>query len=128
MVGTDSQEKPKIQCNVCHTFPKCFDVCYAKIIYVHSQSSKMSRVCIHWDVHNHFVFSQMCRESLDMVYQCVASDVVNTPTTNNLAIVIFDSKLFMAYYIFKFPFLRGKKLSSWFLGGALWSSPTFLRG
>ena len=92
MVGTDPPEKSKVQCKVCHTAPICLDVCYAKIIYVHSQSSNMSRVCIHLGVHNHPVSSEVCRESLHMAYQCVANEVAKTPTANNSAIVMAASK------------------------------------
>ena len=92
MVGTILPEKSKVQCKVCHAIPICLDVCYAKIIYMHSQSSNMSRVCIHLGVHNHPVSSEVCRESLDMAYQCVANEVAKTPTANNSTIVMAASK------------------------------------
>ena len=54
------QNKYKVQCKVCHANPICFDVCHAKIIYVHSQSSNMSRAlyplgcleppCVYWSI------------------------------------------------------------------------------
>ena len=48
MVGIDPPQNSKVQCKVCHAVSICLDVCYAKIIYVHSQSSNMSRVLLIW--------------------------------------------------------------------------------
>ena len=83
IVGKDSSEKSKVQCKVCHAALICLDACYANIIYVHLQSSNMSRTCIHLGVHNHLVSIGVCRESLDMAYQCVANEVFKIPTTKN---------------------------------------------
>ena len=107
MVDTEPPKKSKVQCKVCHAAPICLDVCYAKIIYVHSQSSSMSHVCIHLGVHNHPVSTGVCCESLDMAYQCVADEVAKTPTAKNSAIVMAASKQFLAYYLLKSPFLGG---------------------
>jgi hypothetical protein len=104
MVGTVPPEKSKVQCKVCHAAPTCLDVCYAKIIYVHSQSSNMSRGCIHLEVQNHPVSIGVCCESLDMAYQCVANEVAKSPIAKNSAIVMAASKQFLADYILKSPF------------------------
>jgi hypothetical protein len=44
-----------------------------------------------------------CRESLDMTYQCVANEVLKTPTIKNSTIVIAASKQFLADYLLKSP-------------------------
>jgi hypothetical protein len=59
MVGIDVPEKCDVQCKVCHAAPICLDVCYAKIIYAHSQLSSMSRVCIHTNTIS-FIISMLC--------------------------------------------------------------------
>ena len=100
MVSIDPPEKAKVQCKVCHVAPICLDVYYVKVIYVHLQSSNMSRVCIHLGVHNHHVSVQVCCESLDMAYQCVANEVAITPIAKNLAIVEVASQQFLADYRF----------------------------
>ena len=92
MVGTNPLEKSKVPCKVCDVASICLDVCYAKIIYVHLQSSNTSCVCIHLGVHNHLVSSGVCCESLDMAYQCVAIEVAKTPTAKNSAIVMAAGK------------------------------------
>ena len=63
----------------------------------------MSRACIHLGNHKHLVSNGTCRESLDMAYQCVATEVMKTPTAKNSAIVIATSKTFLAYYLLKSP-------------------------
>jgi hypothetical protein len=56
MVGIDPPEKCDVQCKVCHAAPICLDVCYAKILYAHSQWSSMSRVCIHNNTISFIIF------------------------------------------------------------------------
>ena len=56
-----------------HTNLHCFLPCSHNICPLHN--SRMSRACIHSCVHYHPVFS-VCRESLDMAYQCVANKVM----------------------------------------------------
>jgi hypothetical protein len=81
----------------------CIVLCHARIIYIHSTSVGMSRVCIHIGVHDHHVANGTCHESLDMTYQCVANEVLKTPTTKNSAIVMAASKQFLADYLLKSP-------------------------
>ena len=59
MVGTNPPKKRDVQCKVCHADPICLDVCYAKIIYAHSQLSSVSRVCIHNNTTS-FIISMLC--------------------------------------------------------------------
>ena len=63
----------------------------------------MSRVCIHTNVHEYHASNDICRESLDMVYQCIFNEVMKTPTAKNFAIVMATSKKILAYYLLKSP-------------------------
>ena len=53
----------------------------------------MSIACIHHGVHEHHVSNGTCRESLDMVYQCVVNEVMRTPTAKNSTIVLVSEKI-----------------------------------
>ena len=44
-----------------------------------------------------------CRESLDMVYKCIAQEVIKTSTTKNSVIVMATNKQFLANYFLKSP-------------------------
>src|ERR1700737_852172 len=81
----------------------CIALCNARIIYIHSTSVGMSRACIQLGVHDHLVANGTCRESLDMAYQCVANEVLKTPTAKNSAIVMAANKQFLADYLLKSP-------------------------
>ena len=96
-------KKSRLECKVCHSTPVCIVVYHAHIIYVHSTSSEMSRTCIYLGVHKHSVSNGTCRESPDMAYQCVASEVMKTSTAKNSAIVIAANKQFIADYLLKSP-------------------------
>jgi hypothetical protein len=63
----------------------------------------MSRACIHLGVHEHPVSIDTCCESLNMAYQCVANEVMRTPTAKNSAIVMAASKNFVADYLLESP-------------------------
>ena len=63
----------------------------------------MSRACIHLGVYNNHVANDTWCESLDMAYQCVANELLKTPTAKNPAIVMTASKQFLADYLLKFP-------------------------
>ena len=76
---------------------------HARILHIHSTSTKMSRACIHLGMHDHLVSNGICRESLDMAYQCVANEVLKTPIAINSAIVLGVSKQFLANYLLKSP-------------------------
>ena len=97
--GRYCPEKSRLECKVCRSTPACITLCHARIIYVHSTSPGMSRACIHLGVHEHPVSNGTCRESLDMAYQCVANEVMKTPTAKNSAIVMAASKKFLADYL-----------------------------
>lgn len=79
------------------------------IIYVHFTFYELSRVCIHLGMHNHHVSNDTCHASLDMAYQCVANEVMNTSTAKIYIImkIIYmcygDGKeqYFLAYYLLK---------------------------
>lgn len=68
----------------------------------------MSCVCIYLGVHNHLVSIGVCRESLNMAYQCVANEMSKPQLQKNLVIVIAASKQILIDYIFIF-LLLGKK-------------------
>ena len=70
----------------------CIALYHARILYVHSTSTEMSRTCIHFGMHDHLVSNDICRELLDMAYQCVENEVLKIPTATNLAIVLGVSK------------------------------------
>ena len=44
-----------------------------------------------------------CRESLDMAYQCIANEVMNTFIAKNPTILMAMSKKFLENYILKSP-------------------------
>jgi hypothetical protein len=102
-MGIIAHERSKLECKVCHSTPICIALCHARIIYLHSTSSKMVRACIHLGVRDHHVSNGICRESLDIAYQCVADEVTKTPTAKNFAIVMAASKQFLADYLLKSP-------------------------
>lgn len=56
----------------------------------------MSRACIHVGGPDHPMSTGVCCEPLDVVVKCVANEVLITPITKNLMIVIIASKQFMA--------------------------------
>jgi enoyl-[acyl-carrier-protein] reductase (NADH) len=86
-------------------------LCHTRITYIHSTYVGMSRVCIHLGVHDHHVSNGTYRESLDMTYQCVANEVLKTPTAKNSAIVMAVSKQFLADYLLKsFANVKGHHL------------------
>jgi hypothetical protein len=102
-VGNVAPKKSKLECKICRLTPVCIALCHARILYVHSTSPEMSRACIHLGVHEHPVSNGTCRDSLDMAYQCVANEVMKTPTAKNSAIVMAASKQFLAVYLLKSP-------------------------
>ena len=59
-----------------------------RIIYVHSTSSKMCRACIYLGMYYHPVSNGTCCESLDIAFQCIANEVMKTPSTEHFAIVM----------------------------------------
>jgi hypothetical protein len=63
----------------------------------------MSKACIHLGVYEHHVSSGTCRESLDMTYQCVATEVMKTSPATNSAIVMASNKKILTDYRLKSP-------------------------
>ena len=92
-----------VECKVCRSKHVCIASCHARIIYMHFRSVGMSRVCIDLGVHDHHVANGTCRESLDMTYQCVANEILKTPTTKNSIIAMAASEKFLADYLLKCP-------------------------
>ena len=101
-VGNVPPIRSTIKCKVCRSIPIFIALYHARIIYIHSTSVEMSRACIHLGVHDHPVANDTCRESLDMAYQCVANEVLKTPTAKNLAIIMALSKQFLVDYLLKY--------------------------
>ena len=63
----------------------------------------MSRACIHFGIHDHPVANGTCCEQLDMAYQCVANEILKTPTAENSAILMTANKQFLVDCLFKSP-------------------------
>ena len=103
VVGVVLPTKSTIECKVCRSTLVCIALCNARIIYIHSTSIGMSRACIHLGVHNHLVANDTCYESMDMAYQCVANEVLKTPTAKNSAIVMATNKQLLVDYLLKSP-------------------------
>ena len=81
----------------------CIALCHARILYVHSTSTEMSRACIYFCMHDHIVSNGICRDLLDMAYQCVANEVLKTTTATNSTIILGASKQLLADYLRKSP-------------------------
>ena len=88
-VGDVAPKISRLECKVCHLTAMYIAFCHARIIYVHSTSPWMSRICIHLGVHKHLVSNGACRESFYMAYQCVATEVMKTCQKLNNS---YDSK------------------------------------
>ena len=91
----------RLKFKICHSIPVCITLYHALIIYVHSIYLETSRVCIHFSVHEHLVLNGICRESLDVTYQCVVNEVIKTSTTKNSTIVMATSKQLFIDYLLK---------------------------
>ena len=52
----------------------------------------MSRACIHLGAFDQPISNDTCGELLDMAYQCVAKEVMKTPTAKNFAVVMIGNK------------------------------------
>ena len=89
--------------SVRYVVPVCIASCHARIIYILSIYVGMSRVCIHLGKHDHPVANDTCSESLDMAYQCVANEVLKTPTAKSSAIVMAARKQFLTDHLLKSP-------------------------
>jgi hypothetical protein len=61
------------------------------------------RACIHLGEHKHPVADGICRETINLVYQCVAKEVSRTPNATNSAIMIGASRVFLENFLFKSP-------------------------
>lgn len=106
------QEKPFdksiMQWKVYHTPLISLSLCLARIYYVHSTTLDMSHVCIHPGHDNYLISNGMCRESIDIAYQCIAKEVGKPPTAKNSTIVIVANKQLFANYLLKSPIPRMK--------------------
>ena len=54
----------------------CIALCLAFIVHVHSTSTKMSKVSIHFGVHDHPMSNGTCCKLLDMSYERVVDGVM----------------------------------------------------
>lgn len=82
-----------IKCKVyCSTYV-WIALCHAQIIYIHSTSVGMFRVCYHLGVH--------AIKSMDMAHLCITNEIFKTPTPKNLAIIMATSRQFLKAYLFK---------------------------
>ena len=100
VVGNVAPARSTFECKVCRSPPVCIVWCHARILYVHSTSSEMSRACIHLGMHDHHISNGICRESLDMAYLVGSSlEVVmnkyNTFATPNCGNFVYGSKRFV---------------------------------
>ncbi len=93
-----------IQCKLCSTPPVCLSECNAIAYYVAgSRYIDMDRAFIHLGTHDHPVGDGVDRESMDLVYQCVASQVSKTPKATISSIQMEASKDFLSDFLFKSP-------------------------
>ena len=102
----------RVQCKVCHSPPICFNICHAKTIYVHSTSFYMFHAYIYIHVHDYHESIEVCRESLDMISQCVANEVFKNPTIKNSTIVMATNKQLISSSPNYWNFVVG---SNWFI-------------
>jgi hypothetical protein len=65
-----------LECKLCFSIMFCIDVCNARIVCVHSTTFGMSRACMDLGCYDHHVANGTCRESMDIAYQCVGSEVM----------------------------------------------------
>ena len=100
-VGDVAPAKSRLECKIGRSIPACIALYHAHLLYVHSTSPEISRVCIHLGVYEHHVSHGTCRELRDMAYQCDVPEVMKTPTVRNSAIVMAASKKFLADYLLK---------------------------
>ena len=103
VVGYGPPTRSTVEYKICRSTPVCIVLCHDRNTYIHSRAVGMSRACIHLGVHDHLVANGTCRESLDMAYQYVANEVLKTPTSKNLAIIMVVSKQVLADYLLKSP-------------------------
>ena len=75
--------KSTLAYKVCHTPPVCLALYDARIYYVFSSNSDLTRVAIHTGHHVHPVSDGVCLDSLDLMYDCVAQEVTKTPNAKN---------------------------------------------
>ena len=102
-MGDVTAKKSRLKCKVCCSTLVSIVLCHTRIIYVHFTSPGMSKACIHLGVHKYHVSNDTCCESLDIAYQCVANEVMKTPTAKNSVIVMAASKKFLVDYLLKSP-------------------------
>jgi len=67
--------------------------------YVFSNTTVMTRACIHLGNHIHLVASGTCRESLETITGLIVDKVSKTPTATNSAIVLAASKHFLDHHL-----------------------------
>ena len=103
VVGDVAPVRSTFECKVCRSPLVYITLCHARMLYVHSTSTEMSRACIYLGMHDYPISNGICRESLDMIYQCVANEVLKTPTATKSTIVLGASKQLLADYLFKSP-------------------------
>lgn len=78
----------------------------------------MSRACINLGVHNHPASNDSCRESLDMAYQCLANEVMITPTAKSSTIVIAAKQIISKRLPFEIAYNQRWSLRGWFVNGS----------
>ena len=100
-VGNIAPEKSRLECKVCRSTPVCMTLCHARIIYLHSTSSWMSRVCKNLSVHEYLISNGTCRESHNMAYQCLANEVMKISTAKKPVMIMTTSKKNLTDYLLK---------------------------
>ena len=92
VVGDVFPIRSTIECKVYRSIHVCIVLCHARIIYNLFTSLGMSRACTHLGVHDHHLANDTCCEALNIAYQCIANEVLETPTSKNSAIVMATEK------------------------------------
>ncbi len=84
----------------CKTPPLCVSICDAKIYYVVHKLPNMTKICIHFDSHNHHVSSGNCHESIEITKELVRQKVEKNSSAATSIIALATSKKIMNHDLF----------------------------
>ncbi len=105
-----------LQCKFCHAPPFCVVDYNGRKYFVLHRFQFMSRVAIHFDVHNHLVMDGKCWESIEKIRRLNVKQLDRTPNAKIFVISFSVSKTFLASYLFNdysdgiMEFLKGEQL------------------
>ncbi len=79
--------------------PPCVVVCSGRIYYVVHRLQSMSRIVIHFGVHNHPVVDGKCREFVEEIRRLIIEEVDRMLDANISLISLSASKTFLVSYL-----------------------------